>query len=72
MQIDYANLAFDLIEGFTIGGVVGMVSTIIYSALSALPGAIITSAEAGPLGLVTGSLIVIAVVVVQGRKRISA
>ena len=37
-----------------------------------LPGAIITSTEAGPLGLVTGALIVIAVVVVQGRKRISA
>lgn len=72
MQIDYANLAFDLIEGFTIGGVVGMVSTVIYSALSALPGAILTSAEAGPLGLVTGALVVIAVVVVQGRKRISA
>ncbi len=72
MQIDYANLAFDLIEGFVLGGVIGMVSTIIYSALSALPGAIITSTEAGPLGLVTGALIVIAVVVVQGRKRISA
>ncbi len=72
MQIDYANLAFDLLEGFVLGGVVGMVSTVIYSSLSGLPGAIITSAEATPLGIVTGALIVISVVIVQGRKRISA
>lgn len=72
MQIDYANLAFDLLEGFVLGGVVGMVSTVIYSSLSGLPGAIITPAEATPLGIVTGALIVIAVVIVQGRKRISA
>jgi hypothetical protein len=57
MQIDFMELAYDIIGGSVLGGIAGVVEYTIAGAVASLPAAFITAAVAAPLALVTGALV---------------
>ena len=72
MEIDFVNSAFDLIEGLVAGGLTGLGTDIIGSAVAVLPNAFITTAIVPPLSIITGALAFVGYSLAKVRTRIKA
>jgi hypothetical protein len=66
---NFVNDGFDLLEGVVAGGVVGIGTEIIASAVATLPHAFLSVSEVAPVSVVVGALVFVGVAIKQMRDR---
>jgi len=72
MDIDFVNSAFDLIEGLVAGGLTGLGTDIIGSAVAVLPNSFIASTVVPPLSVIAGALAFVGYSLAKIRTRVKA
>jgi len=72
MEIDFVNSAFDLLEGLVGGGLTGLGTDIIGTAVAGLPNSFITLAVVPSLSIIAGALVFVGYSIAKIRTRIKA
>ncbi len=67
----FTHIALDLVEGIVFGGVLGVGTDIIATAVSTLPNSFLTPAMVSPLSVVVGALVFVGVSIHQIRQRLN-
>ena len=72
MEIDFVNSAIDIVEGVVAGGLLGVGSEIISSAVASFPNAFISTSLVAPLSVVVGALTFVGYSLHNIRNRVKA